>query len=199
MLPASLHSGVLCCTYLDRMLPPNMDLADSRQESTRDCWVQQQMKETMKHLPADLEVLPSPLLLEQMEREAVQRPSPSSLVARPDPAAKPSSFSRSRKCRRGAFPCLSAGEEESPMATAVMTGAVVSLPTDVKAAASNPASSSATALSAKLAAPLPKPSSHISSPRFCGDARRDGGAVKVLCSPDKELQKDLSTVFLSRA
>ncbi|MEQ2291934.1 hypothetical protein AMECASPLE_017888 [Ameca splendens] len=38
--------------------------------------------------------------------------------------------------------------------------AVVSLPTDVKAAVSNPASSSATALSARLAAPLPKPSSH---------------------------------------
>ncbi|KAK5604280.1 hypothetical protein CRENBAI_020157 [Crenichthys baileyi] len=44
-----------------------MDLADSRQESTRDRWVQQQMEDAMKHLPSDLEVVPSPLLLEEME------------------------------------------------------------------------------------------------------------------------------------
>ncbi|KAK5601281.1 hypothetical protein CRENBAI_001768 [Crenichthys baileyi] len=111
-----------------------MDLTDGRQESARDRWVRHQMEEEMRHLPADLDldsVLLSPLLLEQMEREAVQRPSPpSSLVARPDPAAKLASFSRRRKCRRGAFPCLSAGEEEPTMAAAVTSGAVVSLPAD---------------------------------------------------------------------
>ncbi|KAK5611137.1 hypothetical protein CRENBAI_021443 [Crenichthys baileyi] len=115
MLPAHLHSEVLCYTNPDRMFPPNMDLADSRQESARDRWVQQQMEEAMTHLPADLEVLPSPLLLEQMELEAVQRPSPpSSLVARPDPAVKPASFSHRRKRRRGACPCLSASERSLP-------------------------------------------------------------------------------------
>ncbi|KAK5606037.1 hypothetical protein CRENBAI_001583 [Crenichthys baileyi] len=137
MLPARLHSGVLRYTNRDRMFPPNMDLADGRQESARDRWVQQQMEDEMRHLPADLEVLPSPLLLEQMERETVQRPSPpSSLVVCPDPAVKPASFSCRRKRRRGAFPC----EEQSPIAAAVTSGAVVSLPADVKAAASIPAS-----------------------------------------------------------
>ncbi|KAK5620610.1 hypothetical protein CRENBAI_021589 [Crenichthys baileyi] len=138
------------------MFPPNMD---GRQESARDHWVQQQMEEAMKYLPSDLEVLPSPLLLEQMEREAVQRPSPlTSLVARPNKAVKPTSSCRHTKRRRGAPSCVSAGEE-SPTAAAVTSGAVVSLPTDVRAAASNPASSSATALSPRLAAAPPMPSS----------------------------------------
>ncbi|KAK5606969.1 hypothetical protein CRENBAI_011949 [Crenichthys baileyi] len=120
MLPAHLHSTVLRYTNSDRMFSPNMDLADGRQESTRDRWVQQQMEEAMRHLQADLEVLPSPLLLEQMEREAVQRRSPPApLVARPDLAAKPASFSRRRKRRRGAPSCFSASEEESPMAAVV--------------------------------------------------------------------------------
>ncbi|MED6278706.1 hypothetical protein CHARACLAT_026717 [Characodon lateralis] len=44
-----------------------MDLADSRQESARDRWVQCQMEEAMKHFLSDLEVLPSPRLLEEME------------------------------------------------------------------------------------------------------------------------------------
>ncbi|KAK5621507.1 hypothetical protein CRENBAI_002835 [Crenichthys baileyi] len=82
------------------MFPPNLDLADGRQESTRDRWVQQPMEEAMRHLPANLEVLPSPLLLEQMEREAVQRRSPPApLVARPDLAEKPTSSSRRKKQR----------------------------------------------------------------------------------------------------
>ncbi|KAK5603057.1 hypothetical protein CRENBAI_009824 [Crenichthys baileyi] len=66
MLPACLHSGFLHSTDPNRMNPPTMELADSRQES-RDRWVQQQMEEAMKHLPTDLEVVPSPLLLEEME------------------------------------------------------------------------------------------------------------------------------------
>ncbi|MEQ2238957.1 hypothetical protein ILYODFUR_038778 [Ilyodon furcidens] len=141
MLPARLHSGVLYLASLNKMIPPRMDLADSRQESARDRWVQQQMEEAMKHLPTDLEVLPSPLLLEQMEREAVQRRStPATLAAHSRPAVKPSPSSRRKKRRRGAPSCGSAGEE------------VVSLPADVRAAASKPASSPATALSARLAA-----------------------------------------------
>ncbi|KAK5622019.1 hypothetical protein CRENBAI_012230 [Crenichthys baileyi] len=99
-----------------------MELADSRQESARDRWVQQQMEEAIKHLPTDLEVLPSPLLLEQMERETVQRRSPPApLVAHSDPAVKPSPSSRHKKRRRGGPSCGSAGEE------------VVSLPADVRA------------------------------------------------------------------
>ncbi|KAK5612123.1 hypothetical protein CRENBAI_026157 [Crenichthys baileyi] len=124
-----------------------MDLADGRQESTRGRWVQQQMEEAMRSLLADLEVLPSPLLLEQMEREAVQRRSPPApLVAHPDPAAKPTFSSRRKKRQRGATSCCSTGEE------------VGSMPADVRAAASNPAPSSATA-PPRLAAALPMPSS----------------------------------------
>ncbi|KAK5609430.1 hypothetical protein CRENBAI_009586 [Crenichthys baileyi] len=140
MLPALLHSGVLRYTNRDRMFPPKLDLADGKQESARDRWVQQQMEEAMRHLPADLEVLPSPLLLEQMECEAVQRCSlPAPLVAHPDPAAKPASSSRRRKRRHGAPSCCSAGEEVGPM------------PAYVRAAASNPASSSAPPMPSSLA------------------------------------------------
>ncbi|MED6255562.1 hypothetical protein ATANTOWER_011453, partial [Ataeniobius toweri] len=72
--------------------------------------------EAMRHLPADLELLPSPLLLEQMEREAVQRRSPSApLVAHPDLAEKPTSSSRCKKRRRGAPSCFSASEEVGPI------------------------------------------------------------------------------------
>ncbi|KAK5619009.1 hypothetical protein CRENBAI_004084 [Crenichthys baileyi] len=51
----------------NRMKPATMELADSRQESARDRWVRQEMEEAMKCLPTDLEVVPSPLLLEEME------------------------------------------------------------------------------------------------------------------------------------
>ncbi|MEQ2225825.1 hypothetical protein ILYODFUR_021432 [Ilyodon furcidens] len=157
MLPACLHSGVLRCTHPDRMFPPNTDPADEQKADALDRWVQRQMEEAMRHLPKDLEVLPSPLLLDQMEREAAQRqrvregcsfPPPQlrrSLPA-PVPAAKPSSSSR----------------RKNPWSAAVVkSGAVVSLPTDVKAVASNPATVLwQTLLSARLAAPLPKSSSH---------------------------------------
>ncbi|KAK5606613.1 hypothetical protein CRENBAI_017879 [Crenichthys baileyi] len=145
-----------------------MDLADSRQKiSAKDCWVQWQMDEAMRHLPADLEVLPSPLLLEQMEREATQRQdiregcSPLLRRSPPAPASvvKSTFSSRCRKRRRGAASSLLVGEEESSMSSAETFGAVVSLPTDVRAAVSNPASSSVTALSPRLAAAPPMPSS----------------------------------------
>ncbi|KAK5598791.1 hypothetical protein CRENBAI_004212 [Crenichthys baileyi] len=147
-----------------------MDLAYSRQDSARDRCVQQQMEEAMRHLPTDLEVLPSPLLLEQMEREAAQCqrvregccfPPPQlrrSLPA-PEPAAKPSSSSRRKKRRRGAPSCGSAGEE------------VVSLPADMRAAASKPASSSATAQFPRLASPPPMLSSL--APARCSEATPD--------------------------
>ncbi|KAK5606126.1 hypothetical protein CRENBAI_026767 [Crenichthys baileyi] len=123
MLLVRLHSGVLRYTTPDRMFPPNFQLVDGKQESASDRWFQQQMEETMRHLPADLEVLPSPLLLEQMEREAVQRPSPPApLVAHPDLAAKPTSSS----------PIGNGGAEHLPIVRAAR----------------------------RLAAPLPKPSSH---------------------------------------
>ncbi|KAK5611732.1 hypothetical protein CRENBAI_011276 [Crenichthys baileyi] len=146
-----------------------MDLADSRQESARDRRVQQQMEEAMRHLPTDLEVLPSPLLLEQMEHEAVQRRSPPApLVARPNAAVKPSPSSHRKKRRPS---CVSASEEESPMAAALKSGAMVSLPADVRAVASNPASSSATALSPRLAAAPPMPSSL--APARCSEGTPD--------------------------
>ncbi|MEQ2303365.1 hypothetical protein AMECASPLE_016082 [Ameca splendens] len=180
MLPAHLHSSVLRYTNYDRMFPPNMDLANGRQESAR---VHQQVEEAMRHLLADLEVLPSPLLLEQMEREVVQRPSPpSSLVACPDPAAKPASFSHRRKHQHGVLPCLSAVKEESPMAAAVTFGAVVSVPADVRAAASTPASSSATALSPRLPADTPMPSSL--APVRCSVATPDELEERLRCLPN---------------
>ncbi|MEQ2244574.1 hypothetical protein ILYODFUR_018605 [Ilyodon furcidens] len=159
MLPVRLHSGVLRHTKPDRMFLPKLDLIDSKQETASDRWVQQQVEEALKHLPADLEVLPSPLLLEQMEHEAVQRHSPPvSLGAHRDLAEKPTSSSRRKKHRCGAPSCISARKEESPMAPAVTSGAVVSLPADMRAAASYPASSCATALSARLTAAPPMPS-----------------------------------------
>ncbi|MEQ2273272.1 hypothetical protein XENORESO_001886, partial [Xenotaenia resolanae] len=125
-----------------------------------DPWVKQEMEEAMRLLPTDLEVLPSPLLLEQMEREAAQRQrvregcsvllpqlqrSPPASV----PATKPSSSSRRKKHRHAGIPSRSSGEE------------VVSLPADVRAAASKPASSPATAQSARLTAPPPMPSALV--------------------------------------
>ncbi|KAK5616468.1 hypothetical protein CRENBAI_010645 [Crenichthys baileyi] len=140
----------------------NLGPRGQAEESTQDCWVQRQMEEAMRHLPKDLEVLPSPLLLEQMEREAAQRQrvwegcsvTPPQLRHSPPAsvlAAKPSSSCRRKKRRRRAPSCVSAGEEESPMAADETSGAVVSLPAGGRVAASNPASSSATVLSPRLA------------------------------------------------
>ncbi|KAK5608067.1 hypothetical protein CRENBAI_005147 [Crenichthys baileyi] len=192
------------------MNPPTMELADSRQESARDRWVRQEMEEAMKCLPTDLEVVPSPLLLEEMElapagpgsgrgavdlftflsREAERtlrrsaglsvpqsaydgsglaipcpgtgplrrRSLPAPLAAHSGPAVKPSPSSRRKKRRRGA-PSCSAGEE------------VVCLPADVRAAASKPASLPATALSPRLAASPPMPSSL--PPARCSEATPD--------------------------
>ncbi|KAK5601455.1 hypothetical protein CRENBAI_026206 [Crenichthys baileyi] len=73
------------------MIPPTTDPADKQKADALDRWVQRQKEEAMRNLPKDLEVLPSPLLLEQMDREAVQLHSPpASLVAHSGPAVKPS-------------------------------------------------------------------------------------------------------------
>ncbi|MEQ2285675.1 hypothetical protein AMECASPLE_034356 [Ameca splendens] len=133
MLPASLHSGFLRCTEPNRKFPPTLDPADKQKISAQDCWVQRQMEEAMRHLPADLEVLPSPLLLELMESEAAHHEdiregcSPLLRCSPPAPASavKSMSSSRRRKRRRGAASSLLAGEEESPTSSAETSGAVV--------------------------------------------------------------------------
>ncbi|KAK5620846.1 hypothetical protein CRENBAI_017805 [Crenichthys baileyi] len=161
------------------MFLPTSDPADKQKINAQDCWVQRQMEEAMRHLPADLEVLHSPLLLEQMEREATQRQdiregcSPLLRRSPPAPASavKSTSSSRRRKRRRGAVSSLLASEESSPMPSAEMSVAVVLLPTDVRAAATNPASSSATALSPRLAAAPPMPSSLTPPPALPGGAQ----------------------------
>ncbi|KAK5599601.1 hypothetical protein CRENBAI_018602 [Crenichthys baileyi] len=93
------------------MFPPTTDPANKLKADGLDRWVERQKEEAMRNLPTDLEVLPSPLLLEQMEREAAQhqrvregcfvpppqlRRSPPASV----PAAKPSSSSRHRNRQR---------------------------------------------------------------------------------------------------
>ncbi|KAK5612598.1 hypothetical protein CRENBAI_010854 [Crenichthys baileyi] len=141
------------------MFPPTTDPADKLKADALDRWVELQKEEAMRNLPTNLEVLPSPLLLEQMEREAAQHqrvregcfvPPPQLRCSPPAsaPAAKPSSSSRRRNRRRAGVNSRWAGEE------------VVSLPADVRAAASKPAPSSATAMSPRLpAASIPASSS----------------------------------------
>ncbi|KAK5616391.1 hypothetical protein CRENBAI_012683 [Crenichthys baileyi] len=140
------------------MIPPTTDPADKRKADALDRWVERQKEEAMRNLPTDLEVLPSPLLLERMEREAAQRqkvregcsvPPPQLRCSPPAsiPAAKSSSSSHRRNRRRAGVNSRSAGAE------------VVSLPADVRTAASKPASSSATAKFPRLAAAPPMQSS----------------------------------------
>ncbi|MED6290496.1 hypothetical protein CHARACLAT_013531 [Characodon lateralis] len=85
-----------------------------------------------------------------------RRSPPAPLAAHFGPAVKPSPSSRRKKRRRGAPSCGSAGEE------------VVSQPAYFRAAESKPASSPATALSARLAAPPPMPSAL--APARCSEA-----------------------------
>ncbi|KAK5609705.1 hypothetical protein CRENBAI_026251 [Crenichthys baileyi] len=132
------------------MIPSTTDPADKRKADALDSWVERQKEEAMRNLPTDLAVLPSPLLLEQMEHEAAQRQRVREGCSVPPPQlrSKQSSSSRRRNRRRAGVNSRSAGEE------------VVSLPADVRTAASKPASSSATALSARLpTASKPAPSS----------------------------------------
>ncbi|KAK5604218.1 hypothetical protein CRENBAI_020983 [Crenichthys baileyi] len=120
------------------MFPPTTDPADKLKADALDRWVERQKDEAMRNLPTDLEVLPSPLLLEQMEREAAQRqrvregcfvPPPQLQRSPPAsvPTAKPSFSSRRRNCRRAGVNSRWADEE------------VVSQPAEMRAAASKPA------------------------------------------------------------
>ncbi|KAK5614011.1 hypothetical protein CRENBAI_012719 [Crenichthys baileyi] len=127
MLPPRLHSGVLYLASPNRMFPSTTDPVDKLKADALERRVERQKEEAMSNLPTDLEVLPSSLLLEQMEREAAQR----------------------QRVREGCFvppPQLRrvnsrwAGEE------------VVSLPAHVRDAASKLAPLSATAISPRLAA-----------------------------------------------
>ncbi|MEQ2171913.1 hypothetical protein GOODEAATRI_015493 [Goodea atripinnis] len=72
-MSSRLHFGVLWLTNPDRMFPANLDPVDARQDAAMDRWVQHQIEEAKRLLPEDLEVLPSPLLLEEMEHEVAQR------------------------------------------------------------------------------------------------------------------------------
>ncbi|KAK5599436.1 hypothetical protein CRENBAI_021342 [Crenichthys baileyi] len=153
---------------LNRMIPPTTDPADKQKADTLHRWVRRQKEEAMRNLPKDLEVLPSPLLLEQMEREAVQRRSPPApLAAHYGPAVKSSPSSRRKKRRRGTPSCVSAGEE-SLTAAAVMPGVGTPLLAGGRAATSGPASFPATAQSPRLAAPPPMSSSL--TPARCSEA-----------------------------
>ncbi|KAK5622697.1 hypothetical protein CRENBAI_025981 [Crenichthys baileyi] len=171
------------------------------------------MEEAMRHLPKDLEVLPSPLLLEQMEREAVQRRSPP--APRLLPACSPGcalwsgseapallppqetsarstflwfgwrggGFSASR--REGCGKLAAARKPASSPATAL---------SPKLAAASKPASSPATALSPKLAAaskPASSPATAL-SPRFAAAPPMLSSLAPARCSeatPDELEQR----------
>ncbi|MEQ2305279.1 hypothetical protein AMECASPLE_036110 [Ameca splendens] len=67
MLPSGLHSGVLYLTNHNRMFPPTTDPTDTQKADALDRWVERQKEEAMRNLPTDLEVVPSPLLLEEMD------------------------------------------------------------------------------------------------------------------------------------
>ncbi|KAK5608592.1 hypothetical protein CRENBAI_023401 [Crenichthys baileyi] len=121
MLPASLHSGVLYLASPNRMFPPT---ADSRQESARDRWVQQQIGSAVS-TAAEADGVKA--AQRQKVREGCSFPPPQlrrSLPA-PVPAAKPSSSSRRKKRRR--LPVVPVAVEE-----------VVSLPADVRGAQVSP-------------------------------------------------------------
>ncbi|KAK5613343.1 hypothetical protein CRENBAI_023517 [Crenichthys baileyi] len=124
-----------------------MDLADKKQDSGLDCWVQQQKEEALKHLPDDLEVLPSPLLLKQMEREAAKRHFCSSPL---DLAVEPRSSSCCRKHKRGAVSSLPTAKKEFPMSVAATAGVEVLMPADARVAAGSPVHLSPTVTSFRL-------------------------------------------------
>ncbi|MEQ2222113.1 hypothetical protein ILYODFUR_022544 [Ilyodon furcidens] len=144
------------------MFPPNMDLADEHQASSMDLFtfLSQEAEKTLRR-SAGLSVPQSAC---DGSRLAIPCPGTGPLRRRSSSpplhsAVKRTSSSRHKKRRRGASPCGLAGED------------VVSLPADVRAAASKPASSSATALSARLAAAPPMPSSL--APARCSEPTPD--------------------------
>ncbi|KAK5616708.1 hypothetical protein CRENBAI_025910 [Crenichthys baileyi] len=173
------------------MIPPTMELADSRQESARKLapagpgsgcgavdlftFLSREAEKTLRH-SAGLSVPQSAF---DGSRLAIpcpgtgplhRRSPPAPLAAHQGPAAKPTSSFCRKKRRRGAPSCVSAGEE-SLTAAAVMPGAGTPLLAGGRAAASKPASLPATAPSPRLAAPPPMPSSL--APAQCSEATPD--------------------------
>ncbi|KAK5615779.1 hypothetical protein CRENBAI_022308 [Crenichthys baileyi] len=155
-----------------------MDLADERQASSMDLFtfLSREAEKTLRR-SAGLSVPQSAYDGSRLAipcpgtRPLRRRSPPVPLAAHFGPALKPSPSSRHNKRRRGA-PSCSAGEE------------VVSLPADVRAAASKPASSPATALSPRLAAASMPPSSPATalSPRLAAAPLMPSSLAPAQCS-----------------
>ncbi|KAK5611590.1 hypothetical protein CRENBAI_014681 [Crenichthys baileyi] len=152
MLPACLRSGFLRSTDHNRMIPPTMELADSRQESAREL------------APAGPGSGRGAVdLFTFLSREAEKTPRRSAGLSVPQ-----SAFDGSRL----EIPCPGTGPLRRRSACSpACSQQVVSLPADVRAAASKPASSPATAPSPRLAAAPPMPSSL--TPARCSEATPD--------------------------
>ncbi|KAK5604734.1 hypothetical protein CRENBAI_011444 [Crenichthys baileyi] len=155
------------------MFQPNLDLADDHQASSIDLFtfLSREAEHTLRR-SAGLSVRQSAydgsrLAIPCLGTGPLRRCSSPPLHT----AVKPSSSSRRKKRRRGAPSCVSAGEEESPTAAAATPGAVTPLHAGGRAAASKPASSSATALSPRLDAAPPILSSL--APAWCSEATPD--------------------------
>ncbi|KAK5609935.1 hypothetical protein CRENBAI_007740 [Crenichthys baileyi] len=150
-----------------------MDLADDHQASSMDLFtfLSREAEKTLRR-SAGLSV---PQSAYDGSRLAIPCPGTGPLRRRSSPplhtAVKPSSSSRRKKRRRGAPSCVSASEEKSPTPAAATPGAVTPLLAGGRVAASKPASSSATALSPRLAAAPPMPSSL--APAWCSEATPD--------------------------
>ncbi|MEQ2227509.1 hypothetical protein ILYODFUR_038304, partial [Ilyodon furcidens] len=152
MVPARLHCGVKYQVNRDRMSPPTTDLAEEHQASSIDLLTFLSREAEKSCRSAGLSV---PQSAYNGSRLAIpvpgtgplrRRSPPAPLVVHSGPALRPTSSSRRKKWQRAGVPSRSAGEE------------VVSQPAYVRAAANEPASSSVTALSPRLVAPLPMPS-----------------------------------------
>ncbi|KAK5615509.1 hypothetical protein CRENBAI_026429 [Crenichthys baileyi] len=147
----------------NRMFPPNLDLADDHQASSMDLFTFLSREAEKKlRCSAGLSV---PQSAYDGSRLAIPCPGTGPLHRCSSPplhmAVKPSSSSR-----RGAPSCVSASEEESPTAAAATP-----LLAGRRVAASMPASSPATALSPRLAAAPPMPSSL--APAWCSEETPD--------------------------
>ncbi|MEQ2299549.1 hypothetical protein AMECASPLE_016323 [Ameca splendens] len=161
-MPVRLPLGVQYQANLNRMFPPTTDLADEHQARSMDLFtfLSREAEKSLRR-SAGLSVPQSAydgsrLAIPCLGTGPLRRRSPlAPLAVHFGPAVKPSPSSRRQKHRRGAPSCSSAGEE------------VVSQPAE-RAAASKPASSPATALSARLAAPPPMPSAL--APARCSEA-----------------------------
>ncbi|KAK5600968.1 hypothetical protein CRENBAI_006082 [Crenichthys baileyi] len=131
-----------------------MDLADDHQASSMDLFtfLSREAEKTLRRSAG----LSGPQSAYDGSRLAIPCPGTGPLRRRSSPplhtTVKPSSSSRRKKRRHGAPSCVSAREEESPTAAAARPGAVTPLLAGGRVAASKPASSSATALSPRLAA-----------------------------------------------